>query len=1049
MPQLAIGAAIAAGAATFAASAAVAAGGFALFSAAAAVYFAKAFAVSAIAGYLIQKTAPRPSQPGVGGGSVRGSSRIVQDSVIPKRWILGRARTPGALVWFRHLDDRLAMVLALGEGAMDSIEGLWVDGEKVEITRDAATRVITPAQGSRFLRTRNESYTVTYYEVVYDRDDGGGNGDGPDRDRADPDSGRGGSRPGGGGGWDDADTVGPIIHDGRGIASVYRGAVQWVGRRFDVFAQGEGGGNINSRRNYRRVKRTRRRTRTVSFPTIKVTEYFKADGTEGARIREIAAESLPGDSATQTTASNDLDWTAAHRLNNVSYVLVELVQPAHENTTEGVQGRFWNRLPNIEFLVKGLKVPQPVVQVSSTAPPTLIERPAVWTDNAATLRYWFLTRRRLIDRSRIDPARFVAAVAKCGELVDVSELPGYSEDYPARIRRYTINGVVNADDSAQALERQFDICWNGEAVQWNGGFYFRPGADETLRLTVPERDIIAEPIVRPSLPRENRANEVRINLEQSSVSDYRSMEFVVEDSEKQSSDGERLPTSVGTQSFLNQPAQAINIMHQQLRAQRYSMQVDVKVMPREDYRYIELVPGDRVELQIEQFGIGQGERPVDPVAARAEVRDFRVLSSSVNADLSVDLRLAQWPYGWHTDEAYEFPAVAPRAISIPAPVNPPVGDPVVITHNADQNGIVTWEATLSFAPSPHRVVAFVESPLTNRQVKRSDNNEMHFTFNDPGTYTFYAYNETADGRTSSVVSSTAEANYLGIPLPTPVPLSPVQVGNILHIPIRNIPNRIIAGAEVKYTRGALTVNTNTLGALTEADWDNALEMNVTTTLPRGEDQPLLIQAPFPSSGTFRVFMRLVSRVDTLSPIVEVGVFRFEYQASTTGGIAAHPLWAGTAENMLLWPHDDNSRLIPDRHDRNAVTFEEWDGQKRLPTGLVSAWPFGDNSGFGKAYNAEGELTYYDTLVIDLLETISREFTVSVETDSPAGATPAGGYDIVFRHSVNQNLASADELFVVDGRPFLLAARSIQVRVHFRDIRSRALIALTIGWRDLA
>ena len=1052
MPQLAIGAALAAGAATVAAAAASTS--LVLFSIAAAKFFATTFAVSLATGYLAERTARKASRPNAGGGEVRGSTRIQQDSVIPKRWILGRSRVSGALVWVRNLDRRLAMVQVLSDGSLDSIERMWVDGEEVMFDRTSAG-VITPVSSSRYTFQKTRSRTETVTEVVYVGF--AGDGDGPDRDSQDPDTGNAPDGGGGtGGGWGGGDTgfatelgEDPSDRDGElpadGGVPAPRGGRHAPPEIPQPQRQGEGGGRIEDggrdrssgrynavRPGYKRV--TRRRTITTSYdvPAIKVTEYFKADGTEGSRIREIASETIPDEPGPQAATDNDLAWTSAHRLDGVSYILVELEQPPHENTTEGVQGRLWNRLPNIEFQVKGLRVQYPVADTNApngrrlTAPE--------WTDNAAILRYWFLTQRREVNPLRIDLTYFTAARLKCDELMMLSQAAEYREEYPESVRRYTINGVVNSNDSAQALERQFDLCWQGEAVQWNGGFLFRPGTEMPSKITIGEKDIIADPVVRPSLPRENRTNEISIVLEQSALEDYRSAEFRIADTAKQASDNERLPADIGTQSFINQPAQAINILYQQLRVQSASMQVELKLAPGNLYEYVGLVPGDKVELDLPEYGIGQAE---------SSIRFFRVISNSVNSDLSIDMRLAQWPDGWFEDR-FEFPEIRPRAIAIPSPVAAPVGSPVFITHNIGQDGTVTWEAVLFFEPTHHTTRCWVESPLTNRQERDAALGEVRFTLESPGTYTFYAYNIADDGRASSVVSATAIANYTNIPLPRPVITNANQIGTAIQIRIMNIPDRIITGAEVKYTRGALDADLTTLGVITEADWESALEMNVSTGIPRSGGQPEYFNALFPTSGSFRVFMRLVSNVDTLSPIAEVGVFRYDFQGVVIDSRNSFPSWPGTQENMAVWPHDDNHRLLPDRNNIHAVTFDQWDG--------APDWPFGENDGRGEIYTADGEHTAYITRAFNFDNaTTSREVTVSVETDAPDGvANNDDDVDIVLFHSRGENIAlPTTSLVMQDGQPEIITARSVQARVHLRNTRSNALISVIVGWRDLA
>ena len=363
MPQIGIIAAIGAAAAT---AAAVAAGTVAFTLAATAAFFAKTFVISAVAGYALQELTGEDAIDGFGDASVRGSSRIEQSTVIPKRWILGRSRVRGVVVWFRHLDARLAYVQLLSADSIDAIERVWINGEDVEITRDATTGVITPASGSRFNFTKSVSRTIETYQVVPISP--AGDGDGPDRE--DPDSGGEGpgggfstaAAPGGCGGCRgsfgcDSSAGAPgapgfSAHDGMPVFSNasqslpmfgnwwsediplkdllrWNPAMQGTSASAGAAAsdgvggqQGEGGGNrpgedggrSNTPRQgvvppgYKRVLVRRTITETVTVPAFKITEYFAADGTDGARIREIAAEGGDGGA----TQSNDLAWTTEH-----------------------------------------------------------------------------------------------------------------------------------------------------------------------------------------------------------------------------------------------------------------------------------------------------------------------------------------------------------------------------------------------------------------------------------------------------------------------------------------------------------------------------------------------------------------------------------------------------------------------------------------------------------------------------------------------------------------------------------------------------------------
>lgn len=197
---------------------------------------------------------------------------------------------------------------------------------------------------------------------------------------------------------------------------------------------------------------------------ISVTEYFAADGTQGAGLRNRVS-----------------DWTAEHKLEGVSWVHVRLDQPNYGND---IDKRFWHRLPEINFLVRGLKFTWP-----GQATPA-------WTDNAAAIRYWWLRTRRGIPDAAIDHASVRAAVSLCGAQV-TADLPEGYDDYATTSARYAVNGVIHADDDPEQVEAELDFAWQGWVVETAGVHHFRPGADRPIARTVTPDDIIETGEVQP------------------------------------------------------------------------------------------------------------------------------------------------------------------------------------------------------------------------------------------------------------------------------------------------------------------------------------------------------------------------------------------------------------------------------------------------------------------------------------------------------------------------------------------------------------------------
>jgi len=1025
--------------------------------------FATNFFVGAATSLLLKEFSKKPSQPSALGGGSRGvgSNQRLTGSVIPKRWVVGRARVEGIPVWIKESDNDFYMVLAISEGSCDRIERLWVQGEEVEIDR-TPEGVITPAQGSRYLGTRTETWTETYYESVPENNSPDGpaytppSGPGPSPSTSDGRAsacggcrssyGCGGSAgaPGAPGFSDIHDGYTPAQNHGRSLNMFgdywnldipLRDLMSWnpavrgtAGGAASGGVSGQQGEHVSDERRpprrsgYRVVRRTRTRSRTVPNPLITITEFFSANGREGKAIRDIAGEA----------GEDELPWTDRHRGQGVSYVLVHMHQPDYTD----IDDRFWPNIPSLQFLVKGIKIGYPVpdgLGFRLTDPE--------WTENAAIIRAWFLKERRNRPYNDIDLTYFDAARRLCDEEISLTDEDGFDRTFfPSTAKRYTINGVITATDSAAQLEAQFDFAWQGFVVESSGKLLFRPGTqnphgEDAVKLTIPESDVIDEPTVRPFGARSDLANEVSLEILQSAQSDYQSQRFVHIDREAQMSDGERLVTDLQTQHFVNNTAQVGNFLTQRLRQQRHLVGVDIKVKSPADWRYIELIPGDRIELNLPQYGIGTGTAGEEGAAL---LRYFRVVTVTANPDYSVDLNLLEWPDNLF-DDSFDLPAPVQKFDYRPRNIRAPSGVIGNIDWNITRDGRTEWTAFLAWDSSPYLTVINADAALVNTEERRTRDDQISFTLSTPGRYFFSLYHISSAGVASAQTQVVLDATYDDIPLPKPVIQSQEQIGNTIIIRIQNVLNRDIDGMEVRYTRGAVADGFSTLPTLDESNWDDALEMIVAPVVPRDVDQPIIGTAVMPGSGSYRIYVRLRNRVGNLSPISNDIFNRYEIAATSTDSRSEQPLWANTKLNTILWPHDGENRLLPNPAKAvTEVTMSEWDGS--------SDFPFGEITGKGAAYSATGS-TAYTSQIINLDNLAEREIWVGIE--SAAAKTPAvAGFELTLLYSTEADLASPQSRVVTDGSLSRLTCRSFQARVHFKDTVNHALIAATIGWRNL-
>ncbi len=280
------------------------------------------------------------------------------------------------------------------------------------------------------------------------------------------------------------------------------------------------------------------------------------------------------------------------------------------------------------------------------------------------------------------------------------------------------------------------------------------------------------------------------------------------------------------------------------------------------------------------------------------------------------------------------------------------------------------------------------------------------------------------------------ASYEDIPVPLPVVLDARQIGNVLWIAIQGVPNRDIVGLDVRYTIGV------DAGEIELADWDDAELMDVSVVIPRANsDDPIIGTAVLPGTGTFRLFVRMENVVGNLSDIQEIGFFVIELLASNSETYQGWPTWPGTLENMIEWPHDNLQHLLPDPHDRDEVTYDQWNG--------TGGWPFGPVDGFAQEYDAATERTSYTSRLIVLDAQANIEVIPSVLLQSPDGVvSPVRSAELVLEHSIATDLSNPTSVAIATGAGAIVTARSIRLRAHLKDTVSSALTRFAINIRYL-
>ena len=395
---------------------------------------------------------------------------------------------------------------------------------------------------------------------------------------------------------------------------------------------------------------------------IEIREYFKADGTQGTHLSSVVTPLqeqniefqqqgegwalVPdhfteivrpiGQSDTRPFVTSYPRWTEEHKLDGLSWVYVNLTQPAYG---QELDKRFWAKVPNLEFLVKGIKITWPGQPV------------AMWTENAAALRYWWETERRGRNPADIHVGDFTAAYELCQQTINVSGLPAEYKAYEETTARYKVNGIVTAGDDVGQVEDQFDAAWAGEVIEVGGQLRFRPGVDSPLAvLSLSDSDIVEPPVVQPWPSLQNRINAVTAEIGQSRRHEWTKLSMPqYMDTVALARDGSLRSGNIQL-AFVSDPIAAGRLQAVNLRRARESLILKLVVTPGANFERMSLVPTDRVLVTNSEFGLSGSRMVVDRVMVRE--------------DWSVELTLREDLPDTY-DDTLVLPPLEPRVIRLP------------------------------------------------------------------------------------------------------------------------------------------------------------------------------------------------------------------------------------------------------------------------------------------------------------------------------------------------------------------------------------------------
>ena len=425
---------------------------------------------------------------------------------------------------------------------------------------------------------------------------------------------------------------------------------------------------------------------------LKIREYFKADGAQGTHMRTTAStagqqeysydfgatwvETTPTEYFDERESLGDVpidptdvmsrpaggqaapwrtpfpEWTDKHKLKGVSWVYVEMTQPDYG---QDLSKRLFTKIPNLEFLVDGVKITFPDPSTGAAAGSMKTES----SENAAAVRYWWETVRRGRGAAEINVEEFKTAYNACEQMVDVAAgLPASHAEFRsfANAKRYTINGVVSAGDDVSSVEDQMDAAWAGEVIEVGGKLRFRPGvmrpttAELDLDHHLADKDVIEPPSVRPWAALQQRVNAVDAEIGQSAAHGWTRLSLPkYRDQAAFERDGQERGGSIRL-AYVTNPIAAGRLQAVNLRRARESLRMEVAVTPGGNFERLSLIPTDVVAVSSSEYGFANKRMEIERVAVRE--------------DWSVALTLREVVDGTY-DNTLVLPKLKPRVISLP------------------------------------------------------------------------------------------------------------------------------------------------------------------------------------------------------------------------------------------------------------------------------------------------------------------------------------------------------------------------------------------------
>lgn len=599
----------------------------------------------------------------------------------------------------------------------------------------------------------------------------------------------------------------------------------------------------------------------------------------------------PGPTALRAAVGEE--WDSEFEGNGIGYAIAKLTQGGGED-------RLYTGVPNFNFQIRGLKITWPG------------QATATWTENAAALRYWILRERRGLPAAAFDEPSVISAIATCGAAVQVSRPSNDYANWPATEIRYAINGVIFSGDAIENIESEADFAWQGFAVERDGIYHFRPGEDRNSKAHITTRDIIAAGALIPFQPIQERLNAATMRLTQSARHDFLAYQVPeVNDSVAETRDGERLLKDLGQRLFINSPSAADRLLRIALRRARATFKATYTLSPRNDLRWLDLMPTDIITLSDPAFGLENW---------RAEI-----ISTTLRDDFSVEVVLNSAPDQIYIDEPglgqLERPYIkAPRENTPPAAVT---GATLAVEPFSPTDGTIRWRATVTAPASAHGLACRLQCGGFD-QTKRTPGSTLEFDFAAPAqTATATVWRENAAGIAGGEQTLAAAPSYATLSLPPATRRGWNALPGILTVELADPQSRYIKGAEFRYRSGPES-GTDDLAAITAEQWLEAPRLDA-LPLILAPGRSALFNITFPETARYRIAARYIDSVGRLGPVADLGTIILALPTANTITDSAAPAWSGENNFLATQPHGAEILMLPDRDAIKSLNLDNWNG----------------------------------------------------------------------------------------------------------------------------